>query len=146
MRKTILDVLGIVVAISMCTATPVATASVNVNNYVDTNEYGICDNIADGNGCNYVDVNKDGVCDNIANGNGNCGVCGANFVDANGDGICDNCVTYNCNGNGTNFVDDNNNGVCDNYENNNGNCYGNGYGCNSQGGHHNKGGHGRCGR
>lgn len=98
MRKTILDVLGIVVAISMCTATPVATASVNVNNYVDTNEYGICDNIADGNGCNYVDVNKDGVCDNIANGNGN--------------------------------------------------CYGNGYGynSNSQGGHHNQGGHGRCGR
>lgn len=45
----------------------------NLNNYVDSNNDGICDNkeinanVSTGN--NYVDSNNDGVCDNIGNRN-----------------------------------------------------------------------------
>lgn len=64
--------------------------SSSLNNYVDINDDGICDNKnLDTNTQkrnNYVDNNNDGVCDNKSiNTQGN-----NNYVDSNNDNMCDN--------------------------------------------------------
>lgn len=69
-----------------------AENQLNLNNYVDSNNDGICDNketntnMSTGN--NYVDSNNDDICDNKEiNTNASKG---NNYVDSNDDGVCDN--------------------------------------------------------
>lgn len=72
----------------------------------------------------FVDNDNYGICDNRENNNvGNVG--GINYIDNDNDGVCDNRVNNSNfgNGNRNNFVDNDNDGVCDNREiQGNGNC------------------------
>lgn len=85
MKKSILGVLGMVVAFSMCTTTAFAAGHGCGRNFVDADGDGVCDNI--NSTCIYTDADGDGICDNYAtgqvvsgrHGRGSHGGCGNGF-------------------------------------------------------------------
>ena len=120
MGKTLLGVLGLVMALSICSTSVFAASPGSGRDFGDTDGNSLCDN--SNSMCIYVDTNSDGVCENcgVYHGCNVAGVgCNGNFVDTDGDEICDNYATGQGNGCqgvcGKKFVDADHDGVCDNY-------------------------------
>lgn len=99
-KKAVMSILAGIMIMSLGTIGVSAANKSIVNNYVDKNNDGLCDNY--GSKPNFVDEDGDGICDNkvtditcpkygmgrkLRQGNMRRN---ANFTDVNNDGICDN--------------------------------------------------------
>ncbi len=123
MKKIITLGLTAAVILTVGTTTAFAASPTRGTNYTDSDNDGVCDNIATrgsfGTYANFVDEDGDGICDNtgraIGQGKGNSqgfgiGKNGGRFVDADGDSVNDNIGS----GNGGFFTDADGDGECDN--------------------------------
>ena len=87
MKKTILGILSIAIAASVCVGSAFAAGPGRGYRFVDAG--GICGNL--GSRCAYTDEDGDGVCDVCGADHAQAG--GGNFTDADGDGVCDYCAS-----------------------------------------------------